>query len=103
MRLKLKHKYYLSTYILGYIIALILSGVPSILYVIPIKLIGLLFSIGFGNSFYLHKEQQVPFTSMILVNVKNTVICMAILIASMIIKEILLELGVNISFITAPF
>ncbi|GKX30336.1 hypothetical protein SH1V18_28160 [Vallitalea longa] len=103
MKLNKKQKFYLGTYLLGYAIAVLESGVPSIIYLIPIKLLGIICSLLLGKCFYLADERKMPFTSMVLVGVKSAFIVLLLIIGSDILKDALLLNGIDISFITAPF
>ncbi|GKX32076.1 hypothetical protein SH1V18_45560 [Vallitalea longa] len=103
MKLNKKQKFYLGTYLLGCAIAVLESGVPSIIYLIPIKLFGILLAITVGRAFYLGDERKMPFTSVVLVGVKSAFIALLLIVGSEILRDTLLSHGIDISFITAPF
>ena len=103
MKLNKKQKFYLGTYLVGYAIAVLESGVPSIIYLIPIKLFGIVLTLTMGKALYLADERKMPFTSMKLVGVKSVFIVLLLIIGSDILKDALLLNGIDISFITAPF
>ncbi|GKX30339.1 hypothetical protein SH1V18_28190 [Vallitalea longa] len=102
MKLNKKQKFYLGTYLLGYAIAVFESGVPSIIYLIPIKLFGILIAITLGRAFYLASERK-PLSSAVLVGVKSVLVATLLIIVSDILKDALLLNGIDISFTTAPF
>ncbi|GKX32077.1 hypothetical protein SH1V18_45570 [Vallitalea longa] len=103
MKLNKRQKFYLGTYLVGYAIAVLESGVPSIIYLIPLKVFGLILSITIGNALFMADERKIPFSSIILVNVKNVMIMTLLIITTCILKKTLLSHGIDISFITAPF
>ncbi|GKX30338.1 hypothetical protein SH1V18_28180 [Vallitalea longa] len=103
MKLNKKQKFYLGTYLVGYVIAVLESGVPSIIYLIPIKLFGIVLTLTMGKALYLADERKMPFTSMVLVGVKSALIVLLLIIGTCILKDTLLLHGIDISFITAPF
>ena len=102
MKLNKRQKFYLGTYLVGYAIAVLESGVPSIIYLIPIKLFGVVLTLTMGKALYLADERKISFTSMVLVAVKNVMIVLLLIIGSDILKDALLLNGIDISFITAP-
>jgi len=93
----------LGTYIFGYAISLLITGVPNILYLVPIKVMGLIFSILLGNAFYERKEVGISFWKLILLNLKNSIICVIIVLFILIIKDIALSYNIDMAFILGPF
>ncbi|GKX30340.1 hypothetical protein SH1V18_28200 [Vallitalea longa] len=103
MKLNKKQKYYLGTYLFGYAISVLESGVPSIIYLIPIKLFGFMFSITMGKGLYLVDERKMPLNSIkFSVGIKSTFIVLLLVVVTCILKGALLLNGIDISFITAP-
>lgn len=58
-------KYYLSTYIMGYILSIIFTGIQNMYYLIPIKLFAIAFMLLLGNGFYYRTQDvyllSIPF------------------------------------------
>ncbi len=98
-----KMKYIVGTYIYGCVVSLFFSGVPSWLYLLPIKMLGIIFGLTLGNAFYDKKELEIAFIPSVIRNAKYTIVAAIMLLVISEIKGALLSNGIDISFFTAPF
>ena len=76
---KERWKFYVATYIIGYLISLKATGIPDILYLIPIKLLAIGLAITLGNAFY-HAIHKVPIYSITVKSVKYVLLFIAVCI-----------------------
>ncbi len=51
-----KMQYITGAYLIGYILSLFYSGVPSLIYLLPFKLLGVIFGITLGITTYGRKR-----------------------------------------------
>ncbi|MDF2612115.1 MAG: hypothetical protein K0R92_3589 [Lachnospiraceae bacterium] len=93
---KERWKFYLVVYLLGYIISLIATGVPNIVYIIPVKLSALGLAILGGNAFY-HASKGMPVYHFPIKGFKYILIITVIMIAFKLVKIGMLQLGVDLT------
>lgn len=88
--------YYLFAYVIGYLYSLKVTGIPSAVYLIPIKLIAFLFALTFGTAMY-HGIKKTPlFTSQVRFFKYLVFIIFTIIIFSCL-EESLATCGIDIS------
>jgi hypothetical protein len=83
-------------YLLGYIISLIATGVPNIVYIIPVKLSALGLAIFVGNAFY-HASKGMPVYRFPIKGFKYLLIVIVIMIAFKLVLIGMLKLGVDLT------
>ena len=102
-KIKEIHKYYIGCYFAGYVISLLITGVPSLIYLLPIKLFGFFFSFVCGKSSYLIvKYKLTRYESLSVINYKRALLAVPLVLLTMLIGDLFLEIGIDISFLTVP-
>lgn len=89
-------KFYLVSYILGYVISLFTTGIPSIFYLIPIKMTAIVIMIFIGNAFY-HASRKMPVYLYPIKGMKYILIVLAVMVVFYSIKAMLLLLGIDVT------
>lgn len=90
-----KKMFYIGTYILGYALSLLKTGVPSLIYLVPIKLMAVYISAMAGTALYtasigMSRAESLP------IAMKKTFWCILLFLVVAQIERILLANGVNI-------
>lgn len=98
-----KMQYITGAYLIGYILSLFYSGVPSLIYLLPFKLLGIIFGITLGITTFGRKELEIGFIPTLIQTTKYTILTSVLFIITIEIKDALLSNGIDISFFTAPF
>lgn len=94
--IKERWKFYLICYIIGYIVSIRITGVPSITYLIPIKIFAIFIGVGLGTAFY-YAYKKVPIYEVPLRLIKYIVAYILILLIFKLIYTLLLPLGIDIT------
>jgi hypothetical protein len=89
-------KFYLISYLLGYAISLLITGIPSIIYLIPIKITALSLAIIIGNAFY-HASKKMPVYYYPIKGFKYTLVILVIMLVFYLLKSILFMIGIDIT------
>ena len=93
--LKERWKFYVFTYIVGYLLSLLITGTPSFVYFIPIKLFAIIFTIFAGNAFY-HASKKMPVYLYPMKGIKYVLVILVILIIFNLAKTMLLPLDIDL-------
>lgn len=93
---KERWKFYLIGYIFGYIVSLLNTGVPNIMYLVPIKLTSVVCAIGIGPAtYYGLKGMTVP--ELVAKGIKHAAIAGIVIIVFVMIESFLLKFGIDIT------
>lgn len=95
--LKERWKFYLSGYLIGYFVPIILYGVPSWKYLMPIKIMGIACAAGIGTAFY-YGSKKVTMIEGFYRAVRSTIFALGIILFLFILKELILRIwGIDIT------
>lgn len=94
--IKERWKFYLLGYIIGYIASIRITGVPSIVYLIPIKLIAIFTAMMIGTAFY-YGHKKVPVYEVPLRLIKYMMLFIVITLIFKLIYVLLLRIGIDIT------
>ncbi len=96
-------QYVIVFYLYGCVVSMFLSGIPNVLYLLPVKFLGIFIGVPLGIITYSSKELGLGFISTLIQTIKYTILMLVLFIITIEIKDALLLNGVDISFFTAPF
>lgn len=97
--IKVRWKFYVIGYILGYVFPLLYDGIPNNLYLMPIKITGIIFAILIGTALY-YGSIHIPLFEVYRRSLKYVVVVIILIILSYILT-ILLNNNYNIDI--SPF
>ena len=93
-------KYFLACYLFGYIIPLIMDGIPNVYYLIPLKVVALVIGFILGNCLYIAKTEKPTVFRMLLISTKYAIPAVVLLILSILAQQyIYRNYGTDIGFI----
>lgn len=87
-------KFYAYGYLFGYVVSIAYSGIPNILYLIPIKLICVICAIGIGTAFYYGSINMKVFEGTFRF-MKYMVLIVGLIILSVILEYLLSKIGID--------
>jgi len=91
-----RRQFYVLGYVFGYVVSIIYIGIPNVLYLIPIKLSCVIFSLGLGNAFYYGSKRMMVFEGAFR-NLKNFIFIGVLIIAITILQYLLSKVGIDIT------
>ncbi|SDZ24817.1 hypothetical protein SAMN05421736_10895 [Evansella caseinilytica] len=100
---KKKAKYYITLYIMGYVFSLFATGVPSLIYLVPVKGIAVIIMVASGSALYRVIEEKENYLLVCLKSLKNILFSLLILLILFFMYSVLLKFGIDITpFIGIP-
>ena len=94
---KERWKYLLVGYLFGYIFPLIMEGIPSWYYLIPIKLTGVIFALTIGNALYYGIIEKPSFFRAVYIGIKFVLLVVIIVFLFYLLQKIFNYYGIDIS------
>ena len=88
--------FYLIGYVFGYAFPLIYEGIPNNLYLIPVKLSGLVFALGLGTPLY-YSSQKIPVFESAYRLIKYGLLILAITVLFYILQQVFLVFKIDIT------
>lgn len=95
--LKERWKFYLIGYLVGYFVPIILYGVPSWQYLLPIRIIGVSCALVIGTAYY-YGSQKIPIFEGTFRSLKYVLTMLGLMLLAFVLKELILSItGFNIT------
>ena len=95
--LRKRLRYYIGTYIMGYIICLMNVGVPNLYYLIPLKLPALAMMLVLGNGFYYIAEEKAIIFEATARSIKYVILSAVLIMMSILLSNYLKNYQIDIS------
>lgn len=92
-----RFRYFFVSYLLGCIASVINTGVPSLVYLVPVKFLGLVFALTAGNSMYYVIEEKNIIFAAVFRTLKYLLLSIILLALFLFLESILLHKGIDIS------
>ncbi|MFB9275601.1 hypothetical protein [Cohnella cellulosilytica] len=94
---KQKALYYLVFYFFGYVMSLINTGIPNYVYLIPVKVVALAFTLIAGNASFYVIVQRRTIAEAGVRTIKYCFIAVVLLFFFALIKSIMIGFGIDIT------
>ncbi|SDZ24793.1 hypothetical protein SAMN05421736_10894 [Evansella caseinilytica] len=94
---KKKARFYIPLYIVGYLVSLHITGVPSLIYLVPVKGLAVFIMVATGSGLYRVIEEKENFLIAGVKGIMSMLLGFFILLLFGLLQSILLKYGIDIT------